>query len=94
MGLTPSQTLSYSRYDYFIIYKDGKKLGFCSNREIERLERFFPNHCFEFEQITTEHWLDEFQLAKINDPNSVMPEYSPDEEKEQLPSLDEIEKIL
>ena len=93
MGLMPSQELRYARYDFFIVYKGDERIGVCSNLEIERLERFFPNHCFVFEHVSADDWVDEFQLAKINDPNYEMPEFSSDE-VEPLVDWEEIKKLL
>lgn len=93
MGLTPQQEFMYSRYEFFLVYKNNEKVGYCSDKEIERFERHFPNHDLTFERIGDNEWLDEYQLAKINDPDSEMPEYSSDE-VEKIADIDEIKKLL
>ena len=93
MGLTPQQEFMYSRYEYFLVYKNDVKVGYCSNNEIEQFERFFPNHNLIFEKISDNEWLDEFKLAELNGPDSKMPEYCPDE-VEKICDYGEIRKLL
>ena len=74
VGLTAQQQFD-SRYDYFLVYKDGEKKGICSNTEIERFEEFFPEHSLDFVRMDPhDDWLGKNDLAKINDPDTEIPD--------------------
>ena len=63
-ALTPYPISNHAKHDFFIVYYNDKKLGFCFDEEIERYKGFFPGCRILFQKVSMDNLFDELKPAK------------------------------